>query len=100
MKSPKHIVFKLLFLVTVLFCLVLNDYTYNTTPVNNTELSSDLNYKDNNIFSFSDSSEDDYINQTHAHSNFVNQLIIIPISKDSHLFKEFTFPSWKPPKYS
>lgn len=100
MKSPKHIVFRLSFLLIVLFCLVHEVYTYNNIPICNTELSSDQNYKDNNVFSNADSFEDDHINQTHALSNFVNQLITIPISKDTFLLKEFSFSNWKPPKYS
>jgi len=100
MKSPKLIVFRLLFLLTVLFCLVLEVYTNNNIPICNTELSSDQNYKDTNVISNVDSFEDDHINQTHVLSDFVNQLITISISKDTFLLKEFTISNWKPPKYS
>jgi len=100
MKSPKLIVFRLLFLLTVLFCLVLEVYTNNNIPTCNTELSSDQNYKDTNVIYNVDSFEDDHINQTHVLSDFVNQLITISISKDTFLLKEFTISNWKPPKYS
>jgi hypothetical protein len=98
MKSQKHIAFRLLFLIIVLFCLALEVYAYNRTPVINTELSSDLNYMDNSVSTNVDSFEDDHINQTHLPVNFVKQLITISLSKDSLLLKEFTISSWKPPR--
>lgn len=100
MKGLKHIVFRLLFLITLFFCLGLEVYTNNSTPGYKIELSSELNYKDNNIISGVDSSEDDHINQTHAFPDFVKQLTVISISNDSHSSREFIVSSWKPPKYS
>jgi hypothetical protein len=95
MKSPKHIVFRLMFLTIVLFCLGLEVYAYNRTSICNTELSSELNYVDNGVSSNADLFEDDHINQAHVPSSFVKQPITIPLSKDSLLLIEFTFSSWK-----
>lgn len=96
----KHIVFRTLFLLTVLFCSVLEVYTINNIPICNTELASDQNYEDNSAFSDVDPFEYDHINQTHMHSDFDNQQLTISISKDTFQLKEFTFSNWKPPKYS
>lgn len=100
MKVSKHILFRLLFLTAVLFCLGLEVYTDYSTPVCNTELSSELNCEENNVFSNVDTFEDDHINQVHEPSYFVEQLIVIPVSNDSFLLKEFFFLSWQPPKSS
>jgi hypothetical protein len=100
MKRPKNIVFRLLFLFAVLFCLSVEVYTGNNVLTCNTELSSDQNFKENTAFSHVDSFEDDHINQTYVFSDFVNQVGTIPISKDAFLSKEVPFPNWKPPKYS
>ena len=98
MKSPKHIAFRLSFLIIILFCLGLEVYAHSRTPAINTELSSELNYVDNSVSTDVDSLEDDHINQTHLPVNFVKQLITISLSKDSFLLKEFTISSWKPPR--
>jgi hypothetical protein len=74
--------------------------TYSSTPISNVELSSKLNFEDNDLLSKDNSFEDDHINQTPVSSGFVNQLITISISKDSFLLIEFTLSNWKPPKYS
>ncbi len=100
MKVSKHILFRLLFLTAVLFCLGLEVYTYYNTPICNTELFSEQNCEDNNVLSEVDSFEDDHINQVHEPIYFVEQLIVIPISNDSFLLKEFSFSSWQPPKSS
>lgn len=100
MKVSKHILFRLLFLTAVLICLGLEVYTYYNTPVCNTELSSEQNCEDNNVLSEVDSFGDDHINQVHEPFYFVEQLIVIPISNDSFLLKEFFFSSWQPPKSS
>ncbi len=100
MKVSKNILFRLLFLTAVLFCLGLEVYTYYKTPICNTELTSEQNCVDNNVLSEVDSFEDDHINQVNESSFFVLQLQIIPISNDSFLLNEFFFSSWQPPKYS
>lgn len=100
MKSSSHIVFRLLFLLTVFFCLVLEAYAFDNIPICNTELSSDQKCKDNSVFSYADSFEDDHINQVHAPFYFVKQLLFLSISNYSYLAKEFTLSNWKPPKYS
>lgn len=96
----KHIVFRMLFLLTVLICSALEVYTYNNIPVCNTELSSNQNYEDNSAFSDVDPFEDEHINQTHVLFGFDNQQLTISISKDTFLLIEFSFSNWKPPKYS
>jgi hypothetical protein len=100
MKSPKHIAFRSLFLIIVLFCLGQEVYAYSRTAVINTELSSDLNYLDNSVSTNVDSFEDDHINQTHLPAGFDKQRITISLSKDSFLLKEFTISNWKPPKFT
>ncbi len=100
MKISKHILFRLLFLAAVLFCLGLEVYTYYNTPVCNTELASELNCEENNVFSGVDSFDDDHINQVDEPFYFAEQLVLIPISNVSFLLKDFSFSSWQPPKYS
>lgn len=100
MKVSKHILFRLLFLTAVLFCLGLEGYTYYSTPVCKTELSSELNCEDNNVLSEVDSFDDDHINQVDGSFYWVEQKVLIPFSNNSYLLNEFSISSWQPPKYS
>ncbi len=100
MKGSKYIVIRLLFLITILLCLGLEVFTYSHPVICNIETSSEQKNEDNNIFSKIDSFENDHIIQVQTTSNVDKQLILISISKDSFLFNELSFSSWKPPKYS
>jgi len=100
MKVSKHIIFRLLFLTAVLFCLGLEVHTYYNTPICNTELSSELNCEDNNVFSSADLLDDEHINKVYEPFHLVEQKVFIPISNDLFLLNDFSFPSWQPPKYS
>jgi len=100
MKVSKHILFRLLFLTAVLFCLGLEVYTNYNTPVCNIELSSEQNREDNNVLSEVDSFEDDHINQVHEPFIFVEQRVLIPNSNAPFLLIDFSFSSWQPPKSS
>ena len=98
MKASKNILFRLLFLSAILFCLGLEVYTYYNTPVCNTELSSELNCEENNVLSSVDSFEDDHINQVDEPFYSVEQKLLIPFSNDLFLLNEFSVSSWQPPK--
>ena len=100
MNGLKHIVFRLLFLITLLFCLGLEASSYYNSPLFNVEFSSHQNSEDTNIFSEDDSSEDDHINLDVRPCYFARQLIFHSISKHSPSPKEHIVSSWKPPKYS
>lgn len=63
MKVSKHILFRFLFLIAVLFCLGLEVYSNYSSPFYNTELSAELNCEENNGLSSVDSFEDEHINQ-------------------------------------
>lgn len=98
MKISKHIFFRLLFLVAVLFCLGLEVYTNYSTFVCNTALSSNQDSEENIDFSNTDSIEDENINQGHCIIHLVEQLMLIPFSNELLLLKEHHFLSWQPPK--
>jgi hypothetical protein len=100
MKGSKFLLFRLFFLITVLLCLGLDVYSYYKTPICNTEISSDQKNEVNDFFSKFDSFENDLIVQVQLPFNVFKQRIFLSIFNDSIVFKEFTFPSWKPPKYS
>jgi hypothetical protein len=100
MKESKHIIFRLLFLITVLLCLGLEVYTYYNTTVCNTELSSEINCEQKNVFSIVDSFDHDPIIKVSEPSYLVEQKVLILISNDLFLLTNFSFPSWQPPKYS
>ena len=100
MKVSKHILFRLLFLTAVLFCLGLEVCTYYNSPVCNTELSSEQNCVASNVFSGVDSFEDDHINQVYEPFYLDEHKVLIPISNDEFLLNDFSFSSWQPPKYS
>jgi hypothetical protein len=100
MKESKHILFRLLFLIAILFCLGLEVYTYYNTPVCNMEVSSKQNCEDNNVLSEVDSFEDDHINQVYEPLYLDEQKIFIPFSNNDFLLNDFSFSSWQPPKYS
>ena len=100
MRVSKRILLQLLFLITVNLCLGHGVYTHYSTSTCQIEHSSEGNCEDNTTSSGVESFEDDHIIQIHEPSYFVEQLILIPISNDSFLLKEFSFSSWQPPKYS
>lgn len=98
MKVSKHILFRLLFLTAILFCLGLEVYTYYNTPVCNTELSSELNCEANNVLSSVDSFDDDHINQVDEPFYSVEQKVHLSFSNDSFLLNKFSISNWQPPK--
>ena len=100
MKVTKHILFRLLFLFAVLFCLGLEAYSYYNSPICNIELSSERNCEENNVFSSTDTLEDDHINQAYKPFYLDDQNVLIPILNDEFLLQYFSFSSWQPPKYS
>lgn len=100
MKASKHILFRLLFLTAVLFCLGLEVYSYYSSPICNKELSSELNCQDKNVSYCVDSFEDDHINQVYEPTCFVAQQVPITSINDSFLLFEFSFSNWQPPKFS
>jgi hypothetical protein len=100
MKESKHILFRLLFLTAILFCLGLEVCTYYKTPACNTELSSELNCGENNVLSNVDSFDDDHINQVDGSFYWVEQKVFIPFSNDPFLLDEFSVQNWQPPKFS
>jgi hypothetical protein len=98
MKSSKHILFRLLFLTAVLFCLGLEVYNDYYAPICKTELSSELNCEENNVFPSVDAFDDDHINQVHEPFYFVEQRALILNSCNSFLLIDFSLSSWQPPK--
>ena len=98
MKVSKHILFRLLFLTAVLFCLGLEVYTYYNASFCNTELASKLNCKENSVFSSVDSFDDDHINQVYEPFYLDEKKLLIPFSNDYFLSYVFPFSSWQPPK--
>ena len=98
MKVSKHILFRLLFLTAVIFCLGLEVYTNYNTQICNTELSSGQECGENDVFSGIDSFNDDHINQINEPLCSVEQKVLIPFSNDSFLIKKFPISTWQPPK--
>lgn len=95
----KHILFRLLFLVAILFCLGLEVYTHYGTPVCNTELTSQQDGEENIVLPNGDSIEDENFNQEHDANPFVEPLILMPISNKLPLLKEYSISNWQPPKF-
>ena len=101
MKGTGHLVLRLYFLITILLCFGIEVIvTNNSTDNYSIEIPSELSYTDNNILTGIDSSEDDHLNQAQPMPEFGVQPTIYTHFSDPSTFKEFTFSSWKPPRYS
>jgi hypothetical protein len=100
MKMQKNILFRLLFIAAVLFCLGLEVHSDYNTLVCNVELSSGMNCEDNNLSSDVDAFDDDHINQVHELNLVAEPVFWIPTPKYIFLLPEFSYSGWQPPKYS
>jgi len=100
MKVTKHIVFRFLFLIAVLFSLGVEVYSNYTFPTYNMELSEELNVEDNNLNSDIDSFDDDHINQTQEKLLIGEKLTCLTISNNLFIIPEFSFSNWQPPQKS
>lgn len=98
MKVTKHILFRFIFLITVLSCLGLEVYSEYYSPANSVELSEQINNTDN-IFSIDiDAFDDDHMNQTHETFWVAERLTCLPIPKNRFPEHKFSYTNWQPPK--
>jgi hypothetical protein len=100
MKVTKHILFRLLFLTAILFCLGLEVYSEFASPTYNVELSENLNSLDNNFNSDIDAFDDDHIIQTPEKFWMVEKQIFLTISANPFIIADFTFKNGQPPQKS
>ena len=98
MKIAKHILFRVLFIIAVLFCLGLEVYNEYDSPANSVELSERMNCTDNIVSLDSDAFDDDHMNQTYETFWIAKRLSCLSIP--THLFPghEFSFSNWQPPQ--
>jgi hypothetical protein len=100
MKVTKHILFRLLFLTAILFCLGLEVYSEFASPAYNVELSVILNSTDNNLNSDIDAFDDDHIIQAPEIFWMVEKLTCLSISANPLIIADFTFKNGQPPQQS
>lgn len=100
MKGPKVILFRLLFLTAVIFCLVLEEDIHYSFPTGNTEFSYEQNDDDDFLLYHFDLFEDDHVRGDCEFFSLVERLVVIPFSNESFLLEKFSFSGWQPPKYS
>lgn len=98
MKVTKHILFRLLFLTTVLFCLGLEVYSEYNSPSYCIENSENGNCTDNILNLDIDAFDDDHINQTYETFWIAERLTCLPISNNPILGHIFSFSNWQPPQ--
>lgn len=98
MKILRKIFFRIVFLLAVLCCFGINEYSgYNIHPYS-AELTDDKNCVVNNIFSDIDFYDDDQLNHTTIFCSFEELRYQIPILRNYFLISEFFFSVWQPPK--
>jgi hypothetical protein len=100
MKGLKHIVFRLVFLTTLFFCLGLEASAHGNAPHCNVEFPATQNSEDTNVFAQDDSFEDDHLNLIGHPYSFDMRPIFNAISIHSHSPEEHSVSSWKPPKFA
>jgi len=98
MKATKHILFRFIFLITVLFCLGLEVYSEYYSPAYSIELSEKMNCADN-IFNLDiDAFDDDHMSQTYETFWIAERLTCLPIPNNPFLGHIFSFSNWQPPQ--
>jgi len=98
MKIAKHILFRILFIIAVLFCLGLEVYSEYHSPAHNVELSEKMNCTDNIASLDSDAFDDDHMNQTYEIFWMAERISYLPITNNPFRGHEFSFANWQPPQ--
>ncbi len=100
MRIQKNILFRLLFVTMILFCLGLEvvNYTAQNTPV--TEMVASQNHEDIHAQSDLDLFDDDHISQNFDCIQFSDQLIHLSYRLTPAHISEFIDSDWQPPKLS
>ncbi len=100
MKVTKHILFRLLFLTAILFCLGLEVYSELASPIHNVELSENMNLTDNKLNSDIDAFDDDHIFHTPEKFCMLEKQTCLTNSNNLHIITDFIFKNWQPPQKS
>lgn len=100
MKETKHILFRLLFLITVLFCLGLEVYSESDSPVNSVELSEKMNCADNIVSLDIDAFDDDHMSKPYETFWIAERHTCLPIPNNPFLGHLFSLSNWQPPQKS
>lgn len=98
MKIAKHILFRVLFIIAVLFCLGLEVYSEYESPAYSVELSEKMNCTDNITSLDSDAFDDDHLYQTYETFWIAERLSCLPASNNLFPGHKFSFSNWQPPQ--
>lgn len=100
MKIPKMIVFRVTFLLAVLFCLGLEVYSDYSTTICTVEISAEANTVDIGLNLDVDAFDDNLMNEVQEFSSIIEPTFRLPLSKDLFPLQKYTFSNWQPPKDS
>lgn len=100
MKTAKHILFRVLFIIAVLFCLGLEVYSEYDSPAYSVEFSEKVNCTDNILSLDFDAFDDDHMNQTFETFGIAERLTCLPNPNNPFLGHLFSLSNWQPPQKS
>lgn len=100
MKILRNILFRLLFMVAVLFGLESEVYSDTHVQACKVEVSSEMSSVDDILSSDFDSFDDDHINQIQEACLVAEPVLWMTTPKYIFLLHRFPHSNWQPPKYS